>query len=83
MGKFLADWIQQGEPPYDLIELDPVRYGSWTTDEYSLAKCRESYGMNTAIGFPREERFAGGSPAGKLSWCNDREFMRVASLPEL
>ena len=60
VGKFLADWIQTGEPPYDLIELDPVRYSTWTTDQYSLAKCRESYGMNTALGFPREERFAGG-----------------------
>ena len=62
IGKFLADWIQQGEPPYDLIELDPVRYSAWTTDQYSLAKCRESYGMNTALGYPREERFAGVCP---------------------
>lgn len=58
-GKYLADWILNGEPPYDLIEVDPCRYSDWTTDEYSLIKCRESYGMNTALGYPREERFAG------------------------
>ena len=26
---------------------------------YTLAKARESYGMNTALGYPKEERFAG------------------------
>ncbi|KAF0289758.1 Dimethylglycine dehydrogenase, mitochondrial [Amphibalanus amphitrite] len=62
VGKFLADWMQRGEPPYHLVELDPARYGSWTTDQYSVAKCRESYGMNTALGYPREERFAVAPP---------------------
>ena len=58
-GKYIADWIVDGEPPYDLIELDPGRYGNWTTRDYVMAKCRESYGMNNAIGFPKEERWAG------------------------
>ena len=71
IGKFLADWIQAGEPPYDLIEFDPCRYGPWTTDEYSLAKCRESYGMNTALAFPREERFAGRSGRWSRTWSEE------------
>lgn len=27
VGKYLSDWILHGEPPFDLIELDPNRYG--------------------------------------------------------
>ncbi|XP_066932255.1 dimethylglycine dehydrogenase, mitochondrial-like [Clytia hemisphaerica] len=58
-GKYLADWIQNGEPTYDLNELDPGRYGKWTNREYVLAKARESYGFNNLVGFPKEERYAG------------------------
>jgi hypothetical protein len=46
VGKFLSDWILHGEPPFDLIELDPNRYGKWTTTQYTEAKARESYGFN-------------------------------------
>lgn len=46
VGKFLSEWILHGEPPFDLIELDPNRYGSWTTPQYTEAKARESYGFN-------------------------------------
>eukprot|EP00076_Gallus_gallus_P007601 XP_003643002.1 dimethylglycine dehydrogenase, mitochondrial [Gallus gallus] len=59
IGKYLSDWILEGEPPFDLIELDPNRYGKWTTTEYTAAKARESYGFNNIIIYPKEERFAG------------------------
>uniref|UniRef100_A0A8C9MVQ5 Dimethylglycine dehydrogenase, mitochondrial n=1 Tax=Serinus canaria TaxID=9135 RepID=A0A8C9MVQ5_SERCA len=59
MGKYLSDWILEGEPPFDLIEVDPNRYGKWTTTEYTAAKARESYGFNNIVGYPKEERFAG------------------------
>ncbi|XP_073933326.1 dimethylglycine dehydrogenase, mitochondrial isoform X2 [Castor canadensis] len=59
VGKYLSDWILQGEPPFDLIELDPNRYGKWTTPQYTEAKARESYGFNNIVGYPKEERFAG------------------------
>ncbi|XP_063114474.1 dimethylglycine dehydrogenase, mitochondrial isoform X3 [Cavia porcellus] len=59
VGKYLSDWILQGEPPFDLIELDPNRYGKWTTAQYTEAKARESYGFNNIVGYPKEERFAG------------------------
>uniref|UniRef100_A0A663N1F9 Dimethylglycine dehydrogenase n=1 Tax=Athene cunicularia TaxID=194338 RepID=A0A663N1F9_ATHCN len=59
IGKYLSDWILEGEPPFDLIELDPNRYGKWTTTEYTAAKARESYGFNNVVGYPKEERFAG------------------------
>lgn len=59
VGKYLSDWIIDGEPPYDLIEFDANRFGPWATREYVSAKTRESYGSNNAVGFPKEERFAG------------------------
>jgi len=59
VGKYLTDWICEGEAPYELIEFDPLRYGKWTDIDYAVAKTRESYGFNNAIGFPNEERFAG------------------------
>uniref|UniRef100_T2M409 Dimethylglycine dehydrogenase,mitochondrial n=1 Tax=Hydra vulgaris TaxID=6087 RepID=T2M409_HYDVU len=61
VGKFLADWIQSDEPPKELSELDPGRYGKWTTKEYVLEKARESYGLNTLQYYPKEER-TGGRP---------------------
>ena len=48
-----------GEPPYDLIELEQGRYGTWATRDYVLAKCRETYGYNNQIGHPKLERPAG------------------------
>ncbi|XP_007066755.2 dimethylglycine dehydrogenase, mitochondrial isoform X1 [Chelonia mydas] len=59
VGKYLSDWILGGEPPFDLIELDPNRYGKWITTQYTATKARESYGFNNIVGYPKEERFAG------------------------
>nr|XP_028603892.1 dimethylglycine dehydrogenase, mitochondrial isoform X1 [Podarcis muralis] len=66
IGKYLSDWILNGEPPFDLIELDPNRYGKWTTPEFTAAKARESYGFNNIVGYPKEERFAG-RPTARVS----------------
>uniref|UniRef100_A0A1I8IES6 Dimethylglycine dehydrogenase n=1 Tax=Macrostomum lignano TaxID=282301 RepID=A0A1I8IES6_9PLAT len=59
VGKYVADWIRTGEPPYDLIELDANRYGCGADRSYTHAKSRETYGLNNAVGYPKEERFAG------------------------
>ncbi|KAG7477042.1 hypothetical protein MATL_G00089150 [Megalops atlanticus] len=70
MGKFLSDWIMNGEPPFDLIECDPNRYSTWTTVPYMCAKARESYGFNNVVGYPKEERFAG-RPTHRVSGVYD------------
>ena len=31
LGKYLAHYIKYGEPPYELNETDPCRYGEWAT----------------------------------------------------
>nr|XP_002815732.3 dimethylglycine dehydrogenase, mitochondrial isoform X1 [Pongo abelii] len=71
VGKYLSDWILHGEPPFDLIELDPNRYGKWTTTQYTEAKARESYGFNNIVGYPKEERFAG-RPTQRVSGLYQR-----------
>ncbi|XP_038621412.1 dimethylglycine dehydrogenase, mitochondrial [Tachyglossus aculeatus] len=70
VGKYLSDWILDGEPPFDLIELDPNRYGKWTTPQYTEVKARESYGFNNIVGYPKEERFAG-RPTERVSGIYD------------
>ena len=59
IGKFLSDWIRTGEPPMDLTELDPNRYGEWANGDYAVAKVRESYGFNNRITWPKDDRVAG------------------------
>lgn len=59
VGKYVSDWMIDGEPPYDLIECEPGRYGNWTTKEYVLAKARETYGLNNEMIHPKLERWAG------------------------
>uniref|UniRef100_A0A673B321 Dimethylglycine dehydrogenase n=1 Tax=Sphaeramia orbicularis TaxID=375764 RepID=A0A673B321_9TELE len=66
IGKFLSHWIMNGEPPYDLIECDPNRYGKWTDVPFMCAKARESYGFNNVVGYPKEERFEG-RPTSRMS----------------
>ena len=46
--------------------INKYRYGKWTSDEYTLTKCKESYGMNNAVGYPHEERH-GGRPTYRVS----------------
>ncbi|MCG8377774.1 MAG: FAD-dependent oxidoreductase, partial [Chlorobiales bacterium] len=58
-GRYLAEWIVEGEPSIDLTEIDSRRFGSFATKEYTLAKIQQNYPMEYAIGFPNEERPAG------------------------
>ena len=68
----MAEWILNGEPPYDLIEVDADRYSNWADAAYTVAKVRECYGMNNAISYPREERPAGRPTARRRSAVYDR-----------
>lgn len=70
IGKFLADWILDGQPPLELNECDPGRFNKWADNTFVMAKARESYGMNNAITYPHEERFAG-RPTSRLSGAHE------------
>jgi len=67
VGKALAEYVMRGEPPTELIELDPARFElPWLTDEIVLDKVRETYGMLNHPHYPHEERPAG-RPSGRVS----------------
>ncbi|MBT4891062.1 MAG: GcvT family protein, partial [Rhodospirillales bacterium] len=58
-GKFLADWIINGQSELNPREFEPRRYGDWAFGQYALDKSIEDYEMMYAPGIPGEERMAG------------------------
>ncbi|XP_013778311.1 dimethylglycine dehydrogenase, mitochondrial-like [Limulus polyphemus] len=79
VGRYIADWMLDGEPPYDLIETDSNRFGKWATRNYVFAKARESYGMNNAISYPKEERWAG-RPTARTTTMYEKQLERGAEM---
>lgn len=59
VGKYLAEWIVDGEPSIDLSSLDPRRFGTWTSKAYTLAKVHEAYCLQYQLAVPDNEREAG------------------------
>jgi len=56
LGRYLVHWMEHGEPPYELNEADPTRYGNWATPEWVSEKVRESYGWNNVTAYFNENR---------------------------
>ncbi|XP_046383379.1 dimethylglycine dehydrogenase, mitochondrial-like [Ischnura elegans] len=79
IGNYLAQWIINGEPPFELNELDPLRFSHWTHLRYTFAKARESYGLNNAVTYPHEERFAG-RPTARVSGAHSHLLTRGAHM---
>ncbi|PAV88322.1 hypothetical protein WR25_07568 [Diploscapter pachys] len=45
IGKYLADWIVDGEPPHELFDTDASRYDRWADRKFILEKSKETYSM--------------------------------------
>jgi dimethylglycine dehydrogenase len=58
-GRYLAEWIVEGQPSIDLWEVDPRRYGSYATERYAIARCIDIYEDEYAIVYPQDDRRAG------------------------
>ncbi|MGI9301908.1 MAG: GcvT family protein [Gammaproteobacteria bacterium] len=69
-GYFLTEWITEGEPPIDMLAIDPRRFGAYTTRSYTVEKNEEAYANVFTVHYPDEERPAG-RPA-KTSPCHDK-----------
>ncbi|XP_077555490.1 dimethylglycine dehydrogenase, mitochondrial-like [Haemaphysalis longicornis] len=78
-GRYLAEWMTTGEPPFDLIETDPGRFGKWATRSYLFAKSKETYGMNNSFTFPKEERWTG-RPTERVSGIYEQLVERGAEM---
>jgi len=59
LSRYLVEWIVNGEPPYELKEADPARYGPWATKDWVGTKVCEAYGSNNHVHFPNENMLAG------------------------
>ena len=58
-GMAIADWIIDGQPPFDIWSVDRRRFKEYATFDYTVAKAVEVYQNEYAVGFPFEERPAG------------------------
>lgn len=72
----LAEWITEGEPGIDMLDIDPRRFGPYANKAYAKAKNEEAYEHVFIIHYPDEERPAA-RPA-KTSPCHDRLDARGA-----
>ena len=55
----LAEWIVEGEPTIDMLDVDPRRFGEYATGAYLKAKAEETYANVFTVHYPDEERPAG------------------------
>ena len=56
VGRALAAWIIDGEPPQDMWDYDPRRYGDWADGGYVRVKNEETYRHMYHQHYPNEER---------------------------
>ena len=64
-GKLMAEWILEGRPEYDVWGWDRRRYKDYATTDYTIAKAKELYQHEYAMGFPNKEW-----PAGRPCWTS-------------
>ena len=57
-GHYMAQMMVEGEAEIDMASLDPKRFGSWITTEYSARKNEEAYSHVYVLHHPDEEREA-------------------------
>ena len=55
VGRYLAEWIIDGEPSIDMFAVDPRRYGAYANKNYTVEKGVETYGHVFDIHYPNLE----------------------------
>ncbi|VDM65441.1 unnamed protein product, partial [Strongylus vulgaris] len=45
LGKYIADWMVDGQPPMEFCDTDANRYDRWATREFILEKSKETFSM--------------------------------------
>ena len=63
-GKFLAQWMDGGEPPADALAIDSRRFGGYADRDYRVDKAVECFAAQFGIHYPYEERPARATEAG-------------------
>ena len=55
VGKYLSEWIVEGEPSIDMFDVDPRRFGAYADQDYTIKKNIEAYGHVFEIHYPNLE----------------------------
>ena len=55
VGRYLAEWIIDGEPSIDMFAVDPRRFGGYANKNYTVDKSIETYGHVFDIHYPNLE----------------------------
>jgi len=56
IGDIMANWIVNGEPPYDVTEMNTRRFGPIMADRgYARERARESYKYYYVLRYPHDE----------------------------
>ncbi len=80
-GKFLAEWMDAGEPPMDPLAVDSRRFGGYADRDFRVARAVECFAAQFGIHYPYEERGAGRNkkltPAYELLQANGAVFGSV------
>ena len=76
-GRFLAEWMVEGEPPADALALDPRRFGDYADRDYRVAKAVECFGLQFGVHYPREERPAGRPRRTSTLYARQRDLGAV------
>jgi len=58
-GKYLAQWMVQGQAEINMAPFDPRRFGDWSVGDYALATSHDEYEEMYALRQPGEYRDAG------------------------
>ena len=59
VGLALANWMNDGDPGFDVWAMDVARFGDWANLAYTNVKVRENYSRRFRIQFPNEHLPAG------------------------
>lgn len=59
LGHHLAEWIVEGEPSFDMSELDPRRYGDYANKKWIMLKAIETWGTHADVHYPGMNLMAG------------------------
>ena len=59
----------EGEPPFDVLELEPQRFDKWMTRDHAIAMIRELYGFSNSVHYSKygTEQVVQGRPSQRAS----------------
>ena len=80
IGRYMAEWIMDGQPSIDLWPADSRRYGSYANRSYNLQKIADTYGHN---GIYKDGEYVGMTSSGGYGYRVQKSLAMGYIKPEL